>query len=127
MTRIRARLGAGRNHAIVAGQLPLDPQAMGRPPHDRMEPVEGARDLGERLRQTVVAHDVREFVPQHGTAAVVAPRVGHRRHQDGRLARTKRDGHVQVTRAEERHRAPQSQIGCTLREHLAPLGVGECG
>ena len=77
-TRVRARC----QHAIVAGQLPLDTQAARDPPHTRMRPIERARDGGHHLRQTIVPADVRELVKENRAAAILGPRVGDRRNED---------------------------------------------
>ena len=98
---VLASLGAGGNHAIVAGELALDAQAARRPPGERMEPVDGAGDPGERLRQAVAAADVGDLVEQHGPAPLVRPRVGDRRQHDRRAANTAGDRHGQLTAAQQ--------------------------
>ena len=55
MAGILTRPGARRDHAVVAGQLPLDAQAPRNPPRGRMEPVHRAGRKRQRLREAIVA------------------------------------------------------------------------
>ena len=84
MTRVVTGLRARRDHAVVARELPFDPQPARDPPHGRMEPVEGTGHECQRLGQAVATGDVRELVQDDRAPAIAGPRVGNRGDQDRR-------------------------------------------
>ncbi len=60
--RIRRRLRAESQHFVVTGALTLARQSGGRVPDERVEPVDRARQLRDRLRAAIAALDVRQLV-----------------------------------------------------------------
>src|SRR6185369_8760501 len=66
------------DHLVVARALRLAAQPAARDPHQGIEPERGAQDFRRYLYKPVVARDVGELVPEHGTEARFRPvsRVG---------------------------------------------------
>ena len=106
------RRGPGQQHQVVARPLPLGPQLSGRQPRQRVEPVDGAGDVGQQLRQAVVPADVGQFVQHDHPPAAGRPVV--------RLGRQQQDGAEHA----ERHRHDRAAGGPAGGEEEAD-GAGE--
>jgi hypothetical protein len=121
MTGIFARLSTGRDHTVIAGKLTLDAQPPRDPPRGGMEPVHRAGSKGQRLRQAIVAGDVRQFVKDHGTPAVVRPCFGDCRNEDGGAARAEchRDG--AVTASKQAHRTMEVEPAGAFDQQPRPF------
>ena len=122
--RVFARLGAGREHAIVAGELALDPHPPRRPPHAGVRPVDRACERGEHLRGAVAARDVGELVQQHREPAVVRPARRRCGNEDRRPPRTEGHRHDVVRALQQSNRPLQAKPARGVFERLRPLRVG---
>ena len=84
---------ARRQHEIVARALALGAQLARRHPRERIEPVRGAGELRDEVRQAVAALHVRELVQQHDADAMRRPGVGVGGHQHRRTEDAPRHRH----------------------------------
>ena len=123
MPRIVARRRAGEDHAIVAGELALDPQAPGHPPHHRVEPIERAGHEGERLRETVVPRDVRQLVKDHGPPAIVQPRIGHGGNEDRRLPGAECHRHAPLAAANQPNQPADAHRRRRVTQEPGPVRI----
>jgi hypothetical protein len=84
MSRIIGSAGAAHKYTVIARTLAFKTQLMSGKPHERIEPVGGARKLSKALYAQVVAFYVREFMQQNRSNAGPRPLGGSLRHYDDR-------------------------------------------
>jgi hypothetical protein len=113
---------ADAQHQVVAGALALDAQPPRGEPRQRMEPVERARHVGERLGQAVEPLDVCQLVGEHRAPALVAPFVAVFREQHGGPEHSQRHRHRARPAAQQPHRPRQTEPARHLVEQRAPGG-----
>ena len=123
MTRVFTGLRARRDHAVVARELPFDPQPPRDPPHGRMEPVQGTGHECQRLGQAIATGDVRELVQDDRAPAIAAPRVGNRGNQDRRPPDAERHRHRLLAASKQADLASHAHGARALGEQAAPLRV----
>ena len=79
------RLRAQAQHFIVARALTLAREAGRRVPDERIEPIDRARELRDRLGPPIVPLDMCQLVHQRRLPRFDRPRDGRRRHDHDRL------------------------------------------
>ena len=123
MTRVFTGLRARRDHAVVARELPFDPQPPRDPPHGRMEPVQGTGHECQRLGQAIATGDVRELVQDDRAPAIAGPRLGNRGDQDRRPPDAERHRHRLLAASKQADLASNAHAARALGEQAAPLRV----
>ena len=118
---VLAGLLAGAQHAVVARQLSLDPQASGHPPGARMHPVQRAHDGRQHLREAIAPRDVRQLVQDHGPAPVECPRVGDRGNQDGMPAGANSHRHRLFAAPQQAHGDGDAQTARAFVQQPQPV------
>ena len=91
--RIGRRLDAKTQHLVVARPLAFARETGGCVPDERIEPVDGARQLREGLRAAIVPPDVGELVNKRRLPLLRRPGRGCRRHHHHR---SEQAGHVRA-------------------------------
>jgi hypothetical protein len=115
---------AGAEHEVVARALALDAQPPGRNPCERVEPVDGARGVRERLGQAIVALDVAELVREHGAPLLARPGLGVLGQQHRGMEQAGGHRHAARASAQQAHGARQLD---RLGHFLDELGPGRRG
>ncbi len=104
------RIDAGRQHHVVARVLAFEAEPRAREPDDGIEPVHGADDLADDLREPVAAADVRQLVPQDDAQPIVGPAARGDRQQDLRPRRAPRDNERGIAALEDCDRPIDADI-----------------
>ena len=74
-----------RENGVVAGAFGFQRELAPGDPHERMEPIRGADDAGETMREPIGTADVFEFVRDGAIQIGVAPIFGLHGEDDGRM------------------------------------------
>ena len=114
---------AQRQHLVVAGALAFDAQPLRGDPDERIEPVDGARHLRDRLDRAIPPLDVRQLVCQHRCPALVGPRVGIDRQQHDRPRPAPGHRHTGPRAAEQSNGAHEAQAVGQVVQEVSPAGV----
>ena len=92
----------GGEDEIVAGAFALGAQPLRREPHQRVEPVGGARQVRQHLRHAVTALHMRKLMEQDDALAVERPVFSFGRQQHVRAHQSPRHRHRILVSGEER-------------------------
>jgi hypothetical protein len=82
--RVDGRFRPRGEHAVVGRPLRLAAEAPGEDPRERVEPVDGDGDLGQKQRRPVAAGHVGELVQQDDADGAARPSAARSRAGGGR-------------------------------------------
>ena len=110
---------AEAQHRIVAGALTFVAQTAARDPHERVEPVSRAQELGRHLHQPVPALNMRQLMTEHDAHARLGPIAGVARENDFRPHQSPCDKQRRMVALQQQNRATQPVA--------ARQGIGDLG
>lgn len=117
---IVARRRTGGQYEVIACALSLGHHTPGGDPYKRVEPIEGAGDLGEELGQRIAAAEVGQLVQQDDAAAIGRPVFGFDRQQQTRAKDTPGHWHRPAAGPQQHDGAAKPQLDRQLREQCGP-------
>src|SRR5438477_9288785 len=109
MRRVLAAIYTEPQYSIVGRLLAFAAQAVFGGPEERIEPIDGADQLGEHVNNPVAAADVRQLVGEYDAYAVVRPVIGEGGQEHNRTTDAPCDWDHPVRTSQELDRSPQTQ------------------